>query len=152
MEKFYEKLSLHKEHRLSLRCEQVLTCEQVWTGVNRFEKVWKGLSKLKQVWSTVSCTLSKFCLPFHEATPVVHFGKALKRPRNTAGFATLSESPYTSVEYRGSVLEPLSIDGLSAWAPRGIDISISIQLHKLYKDGKLSIRRAKICNFCRIGR
>ena len=29
--------------------------------------------------------LSKFCLPFDKATPLVHFPKALKRPRNNAG-------------------------------------------------------------------
>ena len=49
-------------------------------------------------------------------------------------------------------LEALSIDGLKAWALRGINISISIQLHKPYKVGKLSMRRLKICNFSRIGR
>ena len=31
------------------------------------------------------CTLSKFSLPFDEATTSVHFPKALKRPRNNAG-------------------------------------------------------------------
>ena len=46
----------------------------------------------------------------------------------------------------------LSIDGLYAWAPRGINISILIQLHDPYTIGKLSIRRVKICNFTRIGR
>ena len=30
-------------------------------------------------------TLAKFCLPFEKATPLVHFQKALKRPRNNAG-------------------------------------------------------------------
>ena len=30
----------------------------------------------------VTRTLSKFCLPFHEATPLVQFPKALKRPQN----------------------------------------------------------------------
>ena len=41
---------------------------------------------------------------------------------------------------------PLSI------APRGINISISIQLHDPCTIGKLSIRRVKICNFSKIGR
>ena len=31
------------------------------------------------------CTLAKFGLPFEKATPLVHFPKALKRPRNNAG-------------------------------------------------------------------
>ena len=30
-------------------------------------------------------TLAKFGLPFEKATPLVHFPKALKRPRNNAG-------------------------------------------------------------------
>ena len=30
-------------------------------------------------------TLAKFGLPFGKATPLVHFPKALKRPRNNAG-------------------------------------------------------------------
>ena len=34
---------------------------------------------------TVGRTVSKFCLPFEKATPLVHFPKALKRPRNNAG-------------------------------------------------------------------
>ena len=34
---------------------------------------------------------------------------------------------------------------------RGINISISIQLHDPFTIGKLSIRRVKICNFTRIG-
>ena len=33
----------------------------------------------------MSRTLSKFSLPFDEATTSVHFPKALKRPRNNAG-------------------------------------------------------------------
>ena len=37
-----------------------------------------------------------------------------------------------------------------AWAPREINISISIRLHNPYKVGKLSIRRVKVCNFSRI--
>ena len=32
-------------------------------------------------------TLAKFGLPFEKATPLVHFPKALKRPRNNAGLA-----------------------------------------------------------------
>ena len=34
---------------------------------------------------TMSRTLSKFSLPFNEATTLVHFPKTLKRPRNNAG-------------------------------------------------------------------
>ena len=37
----------------------------------------------------MSRTLSKFSLPFDEATTSVHFPKALKRPRNNAGPASL---------------------------------------------------------------
>ena len=37
----------------------------------------------------MSRTLSKFCLPFDEATPDVHFPKALKLSQNTAGLAGL---------------------------------------------------------------
>ena len=33
----------------------------------------------------MSCTLSKFSLPFDEATTLVHFPKTLKRPRNNRG-------------------------------------------------------------------
>ena len=36
-------------------------------------------------------------------------------------------------------LEPLSIDDLKAWASRGINNFISIQLYKPYAVGKLSI-------------
>ena len=32
--------------------------------------------------------LSKFCLPFEQATPEEHFLKAIKRPRNNAGLAS----------------------------------------------------------------
>ena len=40
-----------------------------------------------------------------------------------------------------TALEPLSIKkDLQAWAPRGVDIFISIQPHKPYTVGKLSIR------------
>ena len=34
-------------------------------------------------------TLDKFGLPFEKATPLVHFPKALKRPRNNAGPAVI---------------------------------------------------------------
>ena len=34
-------------------------------------------------------TLAKFGLPFEKATPLVHFPKALKHPRNNAGPAGL---------------------------------------------------------------
>ena len=37
----------------------------------------------------MSRTLSKFSLPFDEATTSVHFPKALKRPRNNAGPASM---------------------------------------------------------------
>ena len=43
------------------------------------------------------------------------------------------------VTLKNTALEHFSIDDLSAWAPRGIDISISVQLHKPYTVGKLSI-------------
>ena len=56
------------------------------------------------------------------------------------------------VRLKMTALKALSMDRLQAWAPRGIDNSISIQLHNPYKVGKLSIRRVKICNFSRIGR
>ena len=49
-------------------------------------------------------------------------------------------------------LKALSLDGVKAWAPRGIDNFTSILLHQLYKVGKLSIRRVKMCNFSRIRR
>ena len=54
------------------------------------------------------------------------------------------------VRLKVTVLEAISIDGLSA--PRGINISLSIQLHNPYTVGKLSIRRVKLCNFSRIKR
>ena len=37
----------------------------------------------------MSRTLSKFSLPFDEATTSVHFPKALERPRNNAGPASI---------------------------------------------------------------
>ena len=36
----------------------------------------------------MSRTLSKFCLPFDQATPAVHFLKAIKCPRNNTGLAS----------------------------------------------------------------
>ena len=36
----------------------------------------------------MSRTLPKFGVPFDKATPLVHFPKRLKRPRNTAGHAS----------------------------------------------------------------
>ena len=35
-------------------------------------------------------TLAKFGLPFEKATPLEHFPKALKRPRNNAGPASVT--------------------------------------------------------------
>ena len=35
-------------------------------------------------------TLAKFVLPFEKATPLVHFPKALKRPRNNTGPAGIA--------------------------------------------------------------
>ena len=48
--------------------------------------------------------------------------------------------------------DSLSINGLKAWANRGIDISISIHFLNPYTIGKLSIVRVKTCNFSWIGR
>ena len=39
---------------------------------------------------TMSRTLSKFSLPFDEATTSLHFPKTLKRPRNNAGPASVN--------------------------------------------------------------
>ena len=52
----------------------------------------EGLTS-EQMWSTVfpwrwERTLAKFGLPFEKATPLEHFPKALKRPRNTGGPAS----------------------------------------------------------------
>ena len=38
----------------------------------------------------MSRTLFKFCLPFDEATPAIHFWKAIKRSRNTVGLACVN--------------------------------------------------------------
>ena len=54
--------------------------DQVSTSQNRCKVL---------IFLEVSCTLLKICLPFDQATPLVHFPKALKRPRNTAGPASL---------------------------------------------------------------
>ena len=54
------------------------------------------------------------------------------------------------VTLKNTPLEALSLDCLSAWAPRGIDNFTSIQFHKPYKIGKLSIRRGEMCIFGRI--
>ena len=78
------------------RCEQVWTgvnrCEKVWKGVNRCDEVWTGMNRWEQVWTTVFprwwVAHSKFCLPFDEVPPSVHFPTAFKRPRNTAGLAS----------------------------------------------------------------
>ena len=37
----------------------------------------------------MSRTLAKFGLPFDKATPLVHFSKALKHPRNNAAPASI---------------------------------------------------------------
>ena len=49
------------------------------------------------------------------------------------------------------MLEALSIDRLYALAPRGVEISTSIQLHNTCTIGKRSIKRVEIRNFTRIG-
>ena len=49
--------------------------------MDRFEQVRTG--------ETVSRMLSKFCLPFDKATPLVRFPKALKRLQNNAGPASI---------------------------------------------------------------
>ena len=56
------------------------------------------------------------------------------------------------VTLKNTALDALSLDSLQAWAHGGIDIFTSIQRHNSYTIAKLSIRRAKICNFSRIGR
>ena len=38
------------------------------------------------------------------------------------------------------------------WGLRRIDVFISLQLHKPFTVGELSIRPTKICNFSKIGR
>ena len=44
--------------------------------------------------------LAKFGLPFEKATPLVHFPKALKRPRNNAGPASIYiKQAHTSVKF-----------------------------------------------------
>ena len=81
---------IRRETAIARTAYIVLRCEQVWTGVNNCKQFWIVLDRLEQVragvkyclpWM-VSRTLSKFCLPFDEATTSVHFPKALKCPRN----------------------------------------------------------------------
>ena len=55
----------------------------LWTGSDRFGQVRTGVKHYFS--STVRCTLAKFGLPFEKATPLVHFPKALERPRNNVG-------------------------------------------------------------------
>ena len=52
----------------------------------------------------------------------------------------------------GMKMRNFSIEKRKAWAYKGINISISMQRDKPYAVRKLSISRAKICNFSRIGR
>ena len=42
-------------------------------------------------------TLAKFGQPFERATPLIHFQKAFKRPRNNAGPASIYLSPCVGV-------------------------------------------------------
>ena len=66
-------------------------------------------------------------------------------------FAFVHNQYRQDVKLKITALEALSIDGLLAWAPRGIDKFIAIQRHNQYTSAKLSIRRVKICNISRIG-
>ena len=59
--------------------DQVLITALRWSYQNRCEVLF---------FLEGSRTLAKFGLPFDKATPLVHFPKALKRPRNNAGPAS----------------------------------------------------------------
>ena len=55
-------------------------------------------------------------------------------------------------QFFGEELGKNSLDLLLSFASRGIDNFPLSQLFGQYGNGKLSIRRVKICNFTRIGR
>ena len=52
----------------------------------------------------MSRTLVKFGVPFDKATPLVHFLKRLKRPRNTAGPASQYEDRQWDRERMGDII------------------------------------------------
>ena len=85
-----------------------------------------------------------------------HFLQRSSKSRMSLKSPPLAELKYAFLSRTGrktkkiTALEPLSIDDLTAWASRGIDHFISMQLQKPYAVGKLSIRQAKLCNFSRI--
>ena len=70
----------------------------------------------------MSRTLSKFCLPFDQATPAVHFLKAIKRPRNNAGLASVNSGEqvwtgvnrweFNSIQFNSFITR---YNGLSQW-------------------------------------
>ena len=57
-------------------------------------------------------TLPKFGLPFEKATPLVHFPKALKRPRNNAGPASY---PSRTLKYAVSAGLPTRLKNYSSF-------------------------------------
>ena len=76
--------------------------------------------------------LAKFGVPFDKATPLVHFPKRLKRPRNTA-------RPASSRFSWRKVLN-------------GVKCNFSSSHHQVRNIvGKPSIRRVRMLNFTRIG-
>ena len=75
-------------------------------------------------------TLAKFGLPFEKATPLVHFPKALKRPRNTAGPAS-------------SVLKDLSVCHVPAPHLHSCDDYAQLTLYQEKKRKKKKRKKGK---------
>ena len=77
----------------------------------------------------MSRTLTKFGLPFDKATPLVHFPKALKRPRNNAGPASLHElmeTVYKTKEQLSSSNLPECM-ALYSGQPLGLPLNIATE-------------------------
>ena len=90
-------------------------------------------------------TLAKFGLPFENATPLVHFPEALKRPRNNAGPAGIGLLIMRGIGLlirKGIgllIMKGIGLLIIKGIASRGIDNFSLSQLFGQYRNGKLSI-------------
>ena len=78
-------------------------------------------------------TLAKFGLPFEKATPLVHFPKALKRPRNNAGPASRVIKVIGLLIMKGIRL--LIMKGIGSLIMKGIDFLIMEGMGLLIMEG-----------------
>ena len=126
----------------------------------QFQQAWPKDKKNYSALNFLAENLEKFRSTEHYGAPLE--GSTIFLCRSSLGSTAMENCRLAELKYaissragckaKNTALEALSIDGLYAWAPRGINISISIHLHDPYTIGKLSIRRVKICNSTRIGR